>query len=71
MAITDRRGRITHVNEPFCRISRHGRDQLIGRYHNIVNSGHHPPAFFKISRSAFSLTTSRRRRSISSCSGFI
>ena len=28
-------------------------------------------AFFRISRSAFSLTTSRRRRSISSCSGFI
>lgn len=46
VAITDRRGRITHVNEPFCRISRYGRDDLIGRHHNIVNSGHHPPEFF-------------------------
>ena len=46
VAITDRRGRIIHVNEPFCRISRYGRDELIGRYHSIVNSGHHGREFF-------------------------
>lgn len=46
VVITDRRGRITHVNEPFCRISRYGPDELIGRYHSIVNSGHHNREFF-------------------------
>ena len=47
VVITDRRGRITHVNEPFCRISRYRPDELIGRAHNIVNSGHHDREFFR------------------------
>jgi len=46
VAITDRRGKITHVNEPFCRISRYRREELIGQYQNIVNSGQHPRSFF-------------------------
>jgi diguanylate cyclase (GGDEF)-like protein/PAS domain S-box-containing protein len=46
VVITDRRGRITHINEPFCRISGYGPGELIGRSHNIVNSGHHNREFF-------------------------
>ncbi|NCU06316.1 MAG: PAS domain S-box protein [Chitinophagaceae bacterium] len=47
VAITDRKGIITHVNENFCNISKYTASELIGQDHRIVNSGYHPRSFFK------------------------
>lgn len=46
IAYTDKSGRITHVNENFCRISGYSENELIGNTHQIVNSGFHPKEFF-------------------------
>ena len=46
VAITDRRGIITHVNELFCKISKYSPEELIGKTHSLLKSGYHPQEFY-------------------------
>lgn len=47
VSIADAAGRIIYANDRFCAISGYRRDELLGQDHRMVNSGQHPPGFFR------------------------
>lgn len=46
LAVTDRAGRIVHVNSMLCATTGYSEAELLGKSFRLVNSGHHPKEFF-------------------------
>lgn len=44
---TDKHGVINYVNDNFCKVSQYSREELIGKTHQVVNSGYHSKEFWQ------------------------
>lgn len=47
VSIADKSGKILKVNKRFCEVAKYKEEELVGRSHNIVNSGHHSDDFWE------------------------
>ena len=47
VAITDKHGKITYVNDKFCEVSKYYMEELVGQDHSILNSGYHASEHFE------------------------
>ena len=47
VSVCDGDGRITHVNDAFCRVTGYAREELIGRSHRFVDGGVEPRSFWE------------------------
>jgi PAS domain S-box-containing protein len=47
VAITDQKGIIKYANQNFCNISKFSREELLGKDHQIINSGFHQKDFIR------------------------
>lgn len=47
VAKTNSEGIITYANEMFCKLSQYSQEELIGKTHRIIKSGHHTEEFYE------------------------
>jgi len=47
LSVTDKSGKIIHVNDYFCDVTKYSRNELIGNTHSMVKSGVHGRAFYR------------------------
>ncbi|MCL1473744.1 PAS domain S-box protein [Argonema antarcticum] len=47
VAITNRQGKITYVNDKFCELSKYSREEIVGQDHRIINSSYHSQEFIQ------------------------
>jgi PAS domain S-box-containing protein len=47
VSVMDYEGRLTYVNDLFCKVCKYSREELIGQKRSFLRSSHHPKTFFE------------------------